>query len=73
MVNLKTRIGMSRQVLAGWDANPPGGNIEDLLRMISAEVDALTTIATEHPNEPSIPTLIAGYRDLASRLRAKAH
>jgi len=69
------RIAKSRHVLAGWEAmRRPVGQIEDLLRMIGQEVDALLEIAGDHPEKTAtVDDLVARYRALRSHLKAMAN
>jgi hypothetical protein len=74
MADQKTnlRIVHSRRVLAGWETmGRPVGQIEDLLRMIGQEVDALLEIAEDHPEKTAtVDGLVERYRVLRDSLKA---
>ena len=65
-------LGLAKKTVAAWEENgPPGGSVEDNLRMISEEVALLESMAMAHPRRASpLQRLADRFRTVRSRLVA---
>ncbi|RYE55503.1 MAG: hypothetical protein EOP18_05795 [Rhizobiaceae bacterium] len=73
--SIKQRLDQSRRVLDGWEAlDRPSGKLEDLLEMISREIEALERLAIEN-EDWVVPAhyLIGRYRGFRKGLMKKAN
>jgi hypothetical protein len=72
---ISIRIDRSRRVLEGWEAlGRPTGKIEDLLEMISREIEALEHLAIENEDwVVPVQYLIGRYRGFRKILQKMAN
>ena len=69
---LLRHVKSSKKVISSWEKRgPPGGGLEENLRMISEEVALLESMAVAHPRRArGLGTLADRYRALRSKLVA---